>query len=211
MGGHLSVANRDRLVIKGVRTVRTQFNQQSSVATITGVLHVPGLTANLMSVSDLDKKGFETTTKNGEMAIMKNGSRRVMARREKGMYHLKANGEVVLATGQKSPTGEPGQESPAEAKKKIWHRRLGHVSKAVMKRVALTGKLEGFEYDEEEVENCEDCILAKMQKTLRKKAEATTTRKLELVHTDVCGPLQDEGYDGSRYLLTMIDDWTRMM
>ena len=211
MGGHLSVANGDRLAIKGVRTVWTQFNQQSSVATITGVLHVPGLTANLMSVSDLDKKGFETTTKNGEMAIMKNGSRRVMARREKGMYHLKANGEVVLATGQKSPTGEPGQESPAEAKKKIWHWRLGHVSKAVMKRVALTSKLEGFEYDEEEVENCEDCILAKMQKTLRKKAEATTTRKLELVHTNVCEPLQDEGYNGSRYLLTMINDWTRMM
>ena len=85
------------------------------------------------------------------------------------------------------------------------------MSKAVMKRVALTGKLEGFKYDEEEVENCEDCILAKMQKTLQKKAEATTMRKLELVHTDVCGPLQDEGYDGSQYLLTMIDDWTWMM
>ena len=210
MGGHLSVANGDRLAIKGVGTVRTRFNQQSGVATVTGVLYVPGLTANLMSVSDLDKKGFETTTKNGEMAIIKNGRGRVTARREKGTYHLKANGEVVLATGQESPTGGAGQESPADVKKKTWHRRLGHASKAVMKRAALTGKLEGFEYDEEEVENCEDCILAKMQKTLRKKAEATTTRKLELVHTDVCGPLQDEGYDGSRYLLTMIDDWTRM-
>ena len=77
-----------------------------------------------------------------------------------------------------------------------------------MKRVALTGKLEGFEYDEEEVENCEDCILVKMQKTFWKKTEATTERKLELVHTDVCEPLQDEGYNRSWYLLTMIDDWT---
>ena len=50
-----------------------------------------------------------------------------------------------------------------------------------------------------------------MQKTLQKKAEATTIRKLELVHTDVCGPLQDEGYNRSQYLLTMIDDWTQMM
>ena len=79
-----------------------------------------------------------------------------------------------------------------------------------MKRAALTSKLEGFEYNKEEVKNCEDCILAKMQKTLWKKAEATTTRKLELVHTDVCGPLQDKEYGGSQYLLTMIDDWTQM-
>ena len=108
MGGHLSVANRDRLAIKGVGTVQTQFNQQSSVATVTGVLYVPGLTANLMSVSDLDKKGFKTTTKNGEMAIIKNGRRRVTARREKGTYHLKANGKVVLVMGPESLTSRPG-------------------------------------------------------------------------------------------------------
>ena len=113
MGGHLSVANRDRLAIKGVGTIQTRFNQQSGVVTATGVLYVPGLTANLMSVSDLDKKGFKTTTKNGEMAIIKNSRRRVTARREKGMYHLKANSEVVLVTGQKSLTSRPGQESPA--------------------------------------------------------------------------------------------------
>ena len=45
LGGHLSVANRDRLAIKGVGTVQTWFNQQSSVATVTGVLYIPGLTA----------------------------------------------------------------------------------------------------------------------------------------------------------------------
>ena len=176
LGSHLSVANRDRLVIKGVGTVQTWFNQQSGVATITEVLYIPGLTANLMSVSDLDKKGFETTRKNGEIAIMKNGRRRVTARREKGMYHLKTNGEVVLVTGQESLTSGAGQESPADTKK-TWHWRLGHASKTVMKRAALTGKLERFEYDKEEVENCEDCILAKMQKTLQKKTEATTERK----------------------------------
>ena len=34
-------------------------------------------------------------------------------------------------------------------------------------------------------------------------------RKLELVHSDVCGPLQVESIGGSRYFITFIDDYSR--
>ena len=65
----------------------------------------------------MDKKGFETTTKNREMAIMKNSRRRVTARREKSMYHLKTNSEVVLTTGQESLTSVT-----VLAQLHIWHK-----------------------------------------------------------------------------------------
>ena len=34
-------------------------------------------------------------------------------------------------------------------------------------------------------------------------------KKLELVHSDVCGPLQVESIGGSRYFVTFIDDYSR--
>ena len=39
--------------------------------------------------------------------------------------------------------------------------------------------------------------------------EGATQRKLELVHSDVCGPLQVESIGGSRYFVTFVDDYSR--
>ena len=33
--------------------------------------------------------------------------------------------------------------------------------------------------------------------------------KFQLVHTDVCGPMSDASYGGSKYFLFFIDDYTR--
>ena len=41
-----------------------------------------------------------------------------------------------------------------------------------------------------------------------KSAESTSsTRKLELVHSDVCGPMQTESFGGCRYFVAFIDDY----
>ncbi|KAM1003727.1 hypothetical protein ACFX2C_004014 [Malus domestica] len=33
---------------------------------------------------------------------------------------------------------------------------------------------------------------------------------LELVHTDLCGPMQNESIDGNKYFMLLVDDCTRM-
>ena len=35
------------------------------------------------------------------------------------------------------------------------------------------------------------------------------TKPLELVHSDLCGPMQVDSSGGSRYMLTFIDDYSR--
>ena len=37
-----------------------------------------------------------------------------------------------------------------------------------------------------------------------------STKKLELIHSDICGPIQVESIGGSRYFVTFIDDYTRV-
>ena len=42
-----------------------------------------------------------------------------------------------------------------------------------------------------------------------KKSESRASEILELVHTDVCGPMQTTTPSGNRYFMTMIDDHSK--
>ena len=39
--------------------------------------------------------------------------------------------------------------------------------------------------------------------------EIRSTEKLQLVHTDVCGPMQTKSFGGSHYFITFTDDYSR--
>lgn len=39
----------------------------------------------------------------------------------------------------------------------------------------------------------------------------STENKLDLIHTDLCGPTQTRSYYGERYFILFVDDYSRMM
>lgn len=43
----------------------------------------------------------------------------------------------------------------------------------------------------------------------QKKRLYESTQPVEIIHTDVCGPMSVNSVDGSRYFVTFIDDYTR--
>ncbi|CAL9021568.1 unnamed protein product [Prunus brigantina] len=58
---------------------------------------------------------------------------------------------------------------------------------------------------------CEGCTFGKhCREPFPKEATSRAASPLELVHTDVCGPMQTTTKSGNRYFLTFIDDSTRM-
>ena len=57
---------------------------------------------------------------------------------------------------------------------------------------------------------CEACIQGKMHRIAHKPLkEIKSTEKLQLVHTDICGPMQTKYFGGSRYFITFTDDYSR--
>jgi len=55
---------------------------------------------------------------------------------------------------------------------------------------------------------CEICLRAKQVRTPFGKARTRATRSLELIHTDVCGPIDPCTWDKKNYILTFLDDFT---
>ena len=59
-------------------------------------------------------------------------------------------------------------------------------------------------------EVCEDCVKGKQHRVYFKSMKViSTTKPLELVHIDLCGPMRTRSLNHSRYVLVIIDDYSR--
>ena len=57
---------------------------------------------------------------------------------------------------------------------------------------------------------CEQCQHGKQTRVHFKTKEHSSTKPLELVHTDLYGPTKSKGLNGEKYFMLLIDDYTRM-
>ena len=58
--------------------------------------------------------------------------------------------------------------------------------------------------------DCESCALGKMHRLpFPKQSSSRASVAHATIHTDLCGPMQEDSMGGSRYLLTFIDDYSR--
>ena len=76
-----------------------------------------------------------------------------------------------------------------------------------MKKLHADGLLESLDY--ESVDACEPCLMGKMTKTLFFGTMERATDLLEIIHTDVCGPMNIEARDKYHYFLIFTDDLRR--
>ena len=58
---------------------------------------------------------------------------------------------------------------------------------------------------------CKQCQLAKMKKSSFKRKSYTSNELLELVHIDLCGPIEVQSYKGDRYIMLFVDNYSKMM
>ena len=88
-----------------------------------------------------------------------------------------------------------------------WHYRLGHVNKSRIDRLIKEYILEID--DCESLPTCEFCLLGKMTKSPFKRKDERTNNFLDLIHTDVCGPMNISTKEGYYYFIIFSDDLSR--
>ena len=88
----------------------------------------------------------------------------------------------------------------------LWHCRLGHISKARVKRLQSEGILEYTGPDS--FNNCESCLAGKLAKDSFTNKSERANDLLGLIHTDVCGPFRTMTRNHERYFVSFIDDYS---
>jgi hypothetical protein len=94
----------------------------------------------------------------------------------------------------------------------LWHRRLGHICQRKIEEMKTKEIVRGLEHDTvkcDEVE-CEPCLEMKaVRLRFNKKERQRAEGKLDIIHTDLCGPMRKASAGGAQYVLTFLDDYTR--
>ena len=85
-----------------------------------------------------------------------------------------------------------GYASVASSCSDLWHQRLGHVHESRLKKCVQNELVQRIDIERmTELSFCEGCLAGKMcRKPFPIVGEIRSTRKLQLVHSDVCGPMQ---------------------
>ena len=79
----------------------------------------------------------------------------------------------------------------------LWHCRLGHIGVKRMKKLHADGILESLDY--ESLDDCEPCHMGKMTKAPFSGTMERATELLEIIHTDVFGPMNIEARGEYRF------------
>ena len=101
---------------------------------------------------------------------------------------------------------QPEMASTATAYKEndidIWHFQLGHASEQCVKNIANKEMATGINLLKQiKLSFCEGCVAGKMKRALFKPVgEIWSERKLQIVHSDVCGPMPTDSIGGNKYL-----------
>nr|GFC23154.1 retrovirus-related Pol polyprotein from transposon TNT 1-94 [Tanacetum cinerariifolium] len=99
----------------------------------------------------------------------------------------------------------------SKTKSWIWHRRLSHLNFGAINHLAKQGLVRGLSKLKFEKDHlCSACAMGKSTKKSHKhKSEDTNQEKLYLLHMDLCGPMRVESVNGKKYILVIVDDYSR--
>nr|GFB52900.1 retrovirus-related Pol polyprotein from transposon TNT 1-94 [Tanacetum cinerariifolium] len=99
----------------------------------------------------------------------------------------------------------------SKTKSWLWHRRLSHLNFGAINHLARQGLVRGLpklKFKKDHL--CSACAMGKStKKTHKPKSEDTNQEKLYLLHMDLCGPMRVESVNEKKYILVIVDDYSR--
>lgn len=166
---------------------------------VNNVLHVPGLNVNLLSVGKIVEQGNTVTFDKANGCTITNASKQIIAncKYDNGIYKFSEDRMKCLIANKKDDAF-------------LWHRRLGHVNFQCLKKMRDGGVI-GINFDDDgaRIGKCETCAQGKQTRNPFGTSETKSTQILEIIHSDLCGPMETQSIGHAKYILTFIDDFSR--
>ncbi|CAJ2654342.1 unnamed protein product [Trifolium pratense] len=92
----------------------------------------------------------------------------------------------------------------------LWHKRYAHLSIKGLRVLNKKHMVKGLPELKDTEEKCSDCLSGKQHReNIPKQANWRASEVLELIHSDICGPITPKSNGGNRYFLTFTDDFSR--
>ncbi|CAB0042349.1 unnamed protein product [Trichogramma brassicae] len=198
--GCLQLASDATATIRAKGDVNTSDNALRNI-TLKDTLYVPNVRSNLVSVAKVVDAGFNVNFgKRQALIVDYSGSIQARAERIGDLYFMKEADESHQVASFAKPKISLGE----------WHVRLGHLNYKDLKTMFQKRYVEGTDTVQiEDIGNCSTCVAAKMTREPFQSRSQYAKNPLEVIHTDVCGPMRTTSNGGARWFVTFIDEHTR--
>ncbi|GJY25183.1 retrovirus-related pol polyprotein from transposon TNT 1-94 [Tanacetum coccineum] len=172
---------------------------------ISRVYYVEGLRHNLFSVGQFYDSGLEVAFRKHSCYVRDtDGVELIKGSRGSNLYTIsvedmmKSSSICLLSKASKN-------------KSCLWHRRLNHLNFGIINDLARKDLVRGLPRLKFEKDHlCSTCQLGKSKKhTHIPKAENTNLEVLNTLHMDLCGPMRVQTINGKKYILVIVDDYSR--
>ena len=201
--GTLNLATKASAEIKARGTISFtgDVNGVTKQVSVKDTLHVPDLRTNLLSVGKITDRGYKVIFDKLTAKIVdkRNNKTVLIADRKNELYYIReSKSECCAAIKNEDRT------------LKTWHRKMGHLNVRDLMKCVRAGDVRGIEIDDATSDlACEVCARGKMTRAPFPKRTERKSGLLEIVHTDVCGPMRTESIGRGRYFVIFIDDHSK--
>ncbi|CDF39664.1 unnamed protein product [Chondrus crispus] len=174
--------------------LKLNVNGRMEPCKLTDVLHVPDFAFSLLSVSRMTELGLKVGFENGKCMIRRGSTVVATATLVGELYVL----DIVSDIG-----------SAHAATLQTWHERFAHVHSQGIASMIRDNANKINNTDNDCIsEKCSACVYGKANRSVIPKERSSRRAYfcLDLVHSDVCGPLEVQSIGGAKYFITFIDD-----
>ncbi|GKB04352.1 retrovirus-related pol polyprotein from transposon TNT 1-94 [Tanacetum coccineum] len=169
------------------------------------VYYVEGLNHNLFLVGQFCDADLEVAFRKSTCFVRDlQGNDLLTGNRGTDLYTISLQ-EITSST----PICLMAKASPTQAW--LWHRRLSHLNfdyiNLLSKKDVVIG-LPKLKYVKDQL--CSSCEVSKAKRSsFKSKTVPSSKGRLNLLHMDLCGPMRVASINGKRYILVIVDDYSR--
>jgi hypothetical protein len=197
----MKLGNDSSLTVQGKGNIRMEVN--GFVHVITEVFYVPDLKNNLLSIGQLQEKGLTVLIQRGICKIF---------HKEKGliMETTMTHNRMFTVHARYTPKELKCFSSLITDQTDLWHCRYGHLSWNGLKVLQQKNMVKGLPPFKASQKICENCLVGRQHRDPFPKASMwRASNILQLVHADICGPINPVSNGKKGYLITFIDDFSK--
>lgn len=178
------------------------------------VFYVPDLATNLLSVKAITDKGGEVLFTKNKVMICKDAifsKNKESTLKNRGIIIEGKQNETGLFTVNFKPEITSGTSYVTKTDNLMTlHKKMGHLGEKNLRK--LSKICDGLKLSDEELkkglENCDICLRAKQTRLPFSENRYKANKPLEIIHSDVCGPIEPTTWDDKSYFVTFTDDHT---
>nr|GEZ61900.1 retrovirus-related Pol polyprotein from transposon TNT 1-94 [Tanacetum cinerariifolium] len=198
--GNVTFGDESKAPVKGKGKILIR-PKDGSHQYISDVYNVPNLKSNILSVGQLLEKNYNIHFKDGS-ATIRNQEGKLIAKvplTKNQMFILNIQHDEAKCL-----------KSCMEDHSWLWHMRYGHLNFGDLKLLSSKGMMKGLDHIDHPNQVCKGCLFGKhARSSFLKESTSRAKEPLQLIHTDLCGPITPPSHGKNLYFILFIDDYSR--